>query len=197
LPTGIVSVIVVVAFRLPEVPMIVTVKVPEGAVLLAVSVTTLLVVAGFTLKEAVTPVGNPEAAKVTLPENPFTGVIVIVLFPPAAPLATVRAVGDAERLKLCARVTVRLIVVVCVRLPEAPVMVTEAVPVAAVAAAVRVNVLLDVAGFGLKLAVTPLGRPEADMVTFPLNPFVGAMVIVLVPVVPCMTLSVLGLADNE
>jgi len=74
--------------------------VPEAAVLLAVRVTTLLVVAGFTLKEAVTPVGNPEAASVTLPENPFTGVIVIVLLPPVAPLATLRVVGDAESLKL-------------------------------------------------------------------------------------------------
>ena len=76
-------------------------------------------------------------------------------------------------------------------------MVTVAVPVAAVAAAVRVNVLVEVAGFVPKLAVTPLGRPEADMVTFPLNPFAGVMVIVLVPLVPCMMLKVFGLSDNE
>lgn len=112
LPTGIVNVIVVVALRLPEVPVMVTVYVPEAAVLLAVRVTTLVVVAGFTLKEAVTPVGNPEAARVTLPENPFTGVMVIVLLLPVAPLSTVTAVGDSESLKLCATVTVRLIVVV-------------------------------------------------------------------------------------
>jgi hypothetical protein len=111
LPTGIVRVIVVVALRLPEVPVIVTVYVPGVAVLLAVKVTTLLVVAGFTLKEAVTPVGNPEAARVTLPENPFTGVIVNVLLPPVAPLATLRVVGDAESLKLWAGVTVKLMVV--------------------------------------------------------------------------------------
>jgi hypothetical protein len=86
--------------------------VPDAAVLLAVSVTTLVVVAGFTLKAAVTPVGNPEAARVTLPENPFTGAIVSVLLPPVAPLVTVRAVGEAESLKLCATVTVTLIVVV-------------------------------------------------------------------------------------
>jgi hypothetical protein len=71
------------------------------------------------------------------------------------------------------------------------------VPVVAVPEAVRVNALVDVAGFGVKLAVTPLGRPEADMVTLPLNPFAGVTVIVLVPAAPCMTLSVLGLADNE
>ena len=84
---------------------------PDAAVLLALKVTTLFVVAGFTLNEAVTPVGNPEAASVTLPENPFTGVTVIVLLP-LLPLATVRAVGDAERLKLCARTMVTLIAVV-------------------------------------------------------------------------------------
>jgi hypothetical protein len=60
----------------------------------------------------VTSVGNPETARVTFPENPFTGVIVIVLFPPVAPRTTLRAAGDAERLKLCARATVKLIVVV-------------------------------------------------------------------------------------
>lgn len=85
---------------------------PEATVLLAVRVTTLVVVAGFTLKAAVTPVGNPEAARVTLPENPFTGEIVSVLLPPVAPLTTVSEVGEAESLKLCATVTVRLMVVV-------------------------------------------------------------------------------------
>jgi hypothetical protein len=63
-------------------------------------------------------------------------------------------------------------------------MVTVAVPPVAVAAAVNVNVLVDVPGFGLKLAVTPLGRPEAENVTLPLNPFVGVIVTVLVPLVP-------------
>jgi hypothetical protein len=104
--------IVVVEVKLPDVPVIVTVNVPDAAVLLAVSVRTLLVVAGFTLKEAVTPDGNPEAARVTLPENPFTGAIAIVLLLPVAPLLSVSAVGEAERLKLCANVTVRLIVAV-------------------------------------------------------------------------------------
>jgi hypothetical protein len=169
--------------------------VPEAAVLLAVRVTTLVVVAGFTLKAAVTPEGSPEAARVTPPENPFTGVIVSVLLPPFAPLATVSVVGDAERLKLCARVTVRLIVVVWVRLPDVPVMVTVAVPPVAVAAAVNVNVLVDVPGFGLKLAVTPLGRPEAENVTLPLNPFVGVIVTVLVPLVPWTSVKLPGDAE--
>jgi hypothetical protein len=169
--------------------------VPDAAVLPALRVTTLVVVAGFTLKAAVTPVGSPEAARVTPPENPFTGVIVSVLLPPVAPLATVSAVGDAASLKLCATAIVRLIVVVWVRPPDVPVMVTVAVPPLAVAAAVNVNVLVDVPGFGLKLAVTPLGRPEAENVTLPLNPFAGVIVTVLVPLVPWTRLRLPGEAE--
>jgi hypothetical protein len=62
---------VVVAVRLLEVPLMVTVAVPVLAVLLAVSVSTLLPVVGFVPNAAVTPLGNPEAASVTLPLNPF------------------------------------------------------------------------------------------------------------------------------
>jgi len=80
-------------------------------------------------------------------------------------------------------------------LPDVPVTVTVAVPVAAVALAVKVKVLVVVAGFGLKLAVTPLGRPDAASVTFPLKPLDGVMVTVLVPVLPCTTLKVLGEAE--
>jgi len=76
---------------------------------------------------------------------------------------------------------VRLIAVVCVKLPDVPVMVTATVPVAAVALAVKVRALLVVAGFGLNAVVTPLGKPEADSVTLPLKPFEGVMAIVLVP----------------
>ena len=50
------------------------------------------------LKEAVTPVGSPEALKATVPLNPFFGVTVIVLVP-LAPRATVKEVGEADRLK--------------------------------------------------------------------------------------------------
>ena len=76
-----VSAKVVVADRLPEVPVIVTVAVPVVAELLAASVSTLLPVVGFVANSAVTPLGRPEAAKVTLPLNPFTGATVTVLVP--------------------------------------------------------------------------------------------------------------------
>lgn len=65
--------------RVPEVPVMVTVAGPGVAELLAVTVRVLVVVAGFVLNAAVTPVGKPEAAKVTLPVNPFVGFTVIVL----------------------------------------------------------------------------------------------------------------------
>ncbi len=61
--------------------------------------------------------------------------------------------------------------VVFVKLPEVPVMVTVAVPVIAVPLAVSVNVLVLVVPLGLNDAVTPLGRPDADKLTLPLKPF--------------------------
>ena len=82
------------------------------------------------------------------------------------------------------------------RLLDVPVMVTETVPVVAVPLAVSVNVLVVVAGFGLNDAVTPLGRPDADKLTLPLNPFCGVTVIVLVPPTPCTMLRLLGDAER-
>jgi hypothetical protein len=60
----------------------------------------------------------------------------------------------------------------------------------------KVNVLVEVAGFGLKDAVTPLGRPEADKLPLPLNPFWGVMVIVLAPLVPRLMVKLFGEADK-
>lgn len=78
-----------------------------------------------------------------------------------------------------------------------PVTVTIAVPVAAVALAVRVTTLEEVAGVGLKLAVTPVGRPDADRVTFPVKPLMGEIVTVLEPLLPCTTVNEVGLEDKE
>jgi hypothetical protein len=72
---------VVVAVKLPEVPVTVTVDVPVVAVLLAVNVSTLVPVVGFVPNAAVTPLGKPEAARVTLPVNPPASVTEIVLVP--------------------------------------------------------------------------------------------------------------------
>jgi hypothetical protein len=50
-----------------------------------------------------------------------------------------------------------------------------------VAEAVSVMVLVVVAGLGLKVAVTPPGKPDADRLTLPLKPFSGVIETVLVP----------------
>jgi hypothetical protein len=86
---------VVVALRLPEIPLTVMVNFPSVAELLASRVSTLVEVAGFRLKEAVTPVGNPAAERATLPAKPFNGVMVIV-FLPWLPWATLNAPGAAD-----------------------------------------------------------------------------------------------------
>ena len=91
---------VVVVFVKPlDVPVIVTVKVPVVAVPVADRVRTLLVVAGFVPKVALTPFGNPEAVKFTLPLNPLTGLIEMVV-EPEAPCRVVTLAGVAERRKL-------------------------------------------------------------------------------------------------
>ena len=80
----------------PDVPVMVTVTVPVAAVLLAVSVNVLVLVVLLGLNDAVTPLGRPDADKLTLPLKPFCGVTVMVLAP-LAPCAIVKLLGDAER----------------------------------------------------------------------------------------------------
>ena len=76
-----VSAMVVVAVRVPEVPVIVTVAPPVVVELLAVSVSTLVEVVGLVAKAAVTPAGSPVAERVTLPANGLTSVTVMVSVP--------------------------------------------------------------------------------------------------------------------
>jgi hypothetical protein len=92
--------------------------------------------------------------------------------------------------------TLRETVVLFVKVPEIPVMVTVTVPGVAVLLAINVNVLVLVALVGLKEAVTPVGRPEADKLTLPLKPFCGAMVTALVPLAPCAIVTLLGEAES-
>src|SRR5712692_683600 len=60
--------------KLPDVPVMVTVAAPVVAVLLTASAKVLVAVAGLGLNEAVTPLGRPEADRLTLPLKPFCGV---------------------------------------------------------------------------------------------------------------------------
>jgi hypothetical protein len=92
--------------------------------------------------------------------------------------------------------TVRGSVVVFVKLPEVPVMVTATVPVAAVLLAASVNVLVPGVLTGLNDAVTPLGRPDADKLTLLLKPFSGLTVTMLVSLAPCAIVKLLGNAES-
>lgn len=93
--------------------------------------------------------------------------------------------------------TVRLIFAVCVRVPLVPVTVTLVVPVAAVLEAVNVTVLLPVVDAGLKLAVTPEGKPLAESATLPVNPPNGETVTVLLPVPPWVTLALVAVREKS
>ena len=70
---------------------------PVVALLLAVSVSMLVVRAEAGLNEAVTPLGRPDADKLTPLLKPFTGVTVTVLVP-LLPCRKVK-LGDADKLK--------------------------------------------------------------------------------------------------
>lgn len=51
-------------------------------------------------------------------------------------------------------------------------------------------------GFGLKLALAPDGAPDALRVTLLLKPFCGLTVMVLVPLFPWMTVTLVGDAES-
>ena len=93
-------------------------------------------------------------------------------------------------------VTVKATVAVWVTPPPLPVMVRVAVPAVAVLLAVRVSVELPVPGAamdaGLKLAVTPVGKPDAESDIADANPFSAAVDTLTVPDVACLTDKLAG-----
>jgi hypothetical protein len=176
---------------------IVIVDVPVVAVLLAVKVRVLLDVVGFVPNEAVTPLGSAEFVSVTDPVKPPLGVTVIVELP-LLPWVTLTLLGeaDSEKFGVAVAFTVKEIDVVWLSVPDVPVIVTEDVPVVAVELAVKVTTLLPVVGFVPKLAVTPEGRADVESVTDPVKPPLGVTVIVELPLLPCVTVKLLGEADS-
>jgi hypothetical protein len=62
-----------VAFSDPDVPVIVIVLIPNSAELLAVSTSIVEPMLGLGVSDAVTPLGNPDTVRLTLPENPYSG----------------------------------------------------------------------------------------------------------------------------
>src|SRR4051794_22217305 len=95
-------------------------------------------------------------------------------------------------------VTVRVTVVVWLVVPPTPVMVTVAVPRVAVDEAVKVTVEVPEPGAaieaGLKEAVTPAGRPEAEREMAELKPPETAVVTVTLPEPPCAIDAEVGAA---
>src|SRR3954452_16357118 len=202
-PLVTVRVTVVVWLVVPPTPVMVTVAVPRVAVDEAVKVTVEVPEPGAAieagLKEAVTPAGRPEAEREMAEVKPPEAAGVMVELPEAL-RATETALGDAEMVKsgVATAVTVRLTVAVWVVLPPVPVMVTVEVPRVAVGETVKVSVELPAPGAaiedGLKEAVTPAGRPEAESAMAELKPPETAVVIVEVLVLPCTTETEVGAA---
>jgi hypothetical protein len=153
----------VVWTSVPLVPVTVTVAGPAVAVLEAVNVITL------PLRVAVTPAGVGPTLKVTVPANPPRGVTVIVLDADGPPCVIDTLAGLADSVKSGWVVTISVRVVLCVRLPLTPVMVTVNAPLGAVADAAKVSVLVPVVDCGLKVAVTPVGTPLALSETLPVK----------------------------
>jgi hypothetical protein len=111
--------LVVTGISVPEVPVTITVNAPVGAELLAVSVRTLEVVEDAGLNEAVTPVGTPDAANVTLPVNPLWSVTVIVSVP-LLPWAIDRVGAEGASVKLPVPGTVTVMATKFVTGPSTP-----------------------------------------------------------------------------
>src|SRR5215467_8037412 len=150
------------------------------------------------LKPALAPEGRPLTLKPKAPVNPPDPVTVTEYeVPPPAVTVCDAGVAEMEKSPTTVAFTVSEMVVVCVREPEVPVMVTVAVPVVAVGLAVKVTELVEVVGLVPKLGVTPAGKPEADRVTLPVNPPESVTVIVLPELEPCATETLEGEAESE
>jgi hypothetical protein len=154
-----------------EVPWMVMVAVPTVAVELAVNERRLEPVVGFVANAEVTPLGIPDAVKVTAPVNPLMSVTLMVSLTPELRLS-VRAGEEGAMVKLPVpeeELTVSAMEVDSDKLPDAPVMVSVEFPTAAVAVADSVRVLLPDVGLVPNASETPEGKPDTVRVTLPLN----------------------------
>lgn len=197
--------IVVLCTSDPEVPVTVMFDVPTVAPAEAVSVSVEVAaplaggVTGFGANAAVTPLGSPLALSVVA-ELKLLRLVMVTVLVPFPPWVTVTEEGDApmEKSAVAAVFTVSVMVAVCVSEPDTPVMVTVDVPVVAVEEAVSVSVEValpfagGVTGFVEKVAVTPVGNPEALSVVAELKPFRLVTVMVLVPFPPWLMVSDVG-----
>lgn len=120
----------------------------------------------------------------------------MIVLVPLFPCKTLTLLGEAERVKSPTGFTATVIVAALVKLPDVPVTVTVKVPIGAVLVADRVKTLVAVAGFVPKLALIPLGRPDAVKLTLPPNPFRGRIVIVVELAAPWRKVRLVGEAES-
>ena len=178
--------VAVVGLALELVPVTVTVTglAVAAAVPAAVRVSTLLAVAGLVPKVPVTPVGKPDTARFTLPENGLTSVIAIVsaALEPAA-TESVEAEGVSLKLPVGAPVMVNAMVALGLWVPLFPVTVTVMGVVVGVAVLVAVNVsTVEVSlEVGLNEAETPVGNPVTEKDILPMAPVIAMASVTLAP----------------
>jgi len=178
-----VRLIVAVFRRLPDVPLMVMMERPSAAEADAVSVSVLAPSELAALKDAMTPLGSPDAARATVPANPFCGLMttVPVIAPPGL---RIRLAGVTEMENAGDDVTATAILTMLVWLPEVPVIVAVDVAGAAELPADSVSVLVVMALAGLNDPVTPAGNPVTARFTAPLKPCCEFTVMVLLPLAP-------------
>src|SRR5260370_11070818 len=107
------------------------------------------------------------------PEPLTVKVLLAKLALPAGPTAPISRSAQPEGRG--AETTVRVSVVLFVKLPEVPEMVTKAVPIVAALPAVSVKVLVPVVLAAVKWACTPGGNAGADTLTVPGEPVCGGI----------------------
>jgi hypothetical protein len=177
----------------PETPLTLMGKLPAVAVLLAVKVTRLVPAVFRAANDAVTPLGSPDADRITLLLKRFCGVTVTV--PDAvAPRGSPRLAGSSDRVKFGA-VIVSPMVVALVSAPEAPFTIAVYVSGVTVPLALKVRDVLAVVLDGLKTGVKPVGKPDTAKLTLPLKPFKPATLMVLLPLLVRAMVRLLG--DDE
>ena len=120
------------------------------------------------LNDTVTPLGIPEADRVTLPVKPYKRLRLTKLL---TDVPTPTAVVPDELIVKVGTATVNFKVVVCVNDPDVPVIVSGYCPAVAEFVAYRKSELLEVVGFVAQSAVTPAGNPETDNTTLPVKPY--------------------------
>ena len=129
---------------------------------------------------AVAPAGSPLATNVTTPLKPASGDIETeYVFHEFWVIVRDAGLAVSEKSVPPAELTFNVTCVLCCRVPPVPVMVSGKVPGGVLASVFTVSVeepepLTEV---GLKLAVTPAGRPLTEKFTVPEKPFVAVTVV--------------------